>query len=129
MKNVAIPIALLLLVVMLIACQVEERSNAPLTDEQKLNLELVSKDNVALYGSPPLIPTEHPIEIGEDFKETENGGEACLECHNNKDEEDAPQTLHPDRHSCTQCHIPASEESATTEDFKVANSFEKHIPK
>lgn len=129
MKHLIMFMTLLLLASFLVACQAEERSDAPLTDEQKLNLELVNQENVRVFGAPPLIPVDHPYEIGEDLKESENGGPVCLDCHYNEDEEDTPQTLHPKRHNCIQCHIPAVEETATADDFKVANDFEKHIPK
>ena len=129
MKHIIAFMTLILLLTFLIACQEEERSNAPLTDAQKLNLELVTQANVASFGAPPLIPVDHPIEIGEDVLQTENGGSICLDCHYNPDEEDTPQTLHPKRHNCIQCHIPAAEETATAEDFKVVNEFKKHVPK
>ncbi len=128
MKHFIAFMSVLLLLSMLIACQGEEKSNAPLTDEQKLNLELVTHDNVASFGAPPLIPAEHPIVIGDDVIASENGGEICLECHYNKDEVDVPQTLHPERHVCMQCHIPAAEETAEGDDFKVDNYFIKHVP-
>jgi len=119
----------LLLMVTLIACQaVDERSAAPLTDEQKLNLELATQANVSSFGAPPLIPEDHPVVIGEDYNETEIGGELCLDCHDSADEEDTPQTLHPERRSCLQCHIVTAEESATADDFKVDNDFIKQIP-
>ncbi len=129
MKHLIAFMTILFLFSSLIACQGEEKSNAPLTDAQKLNLELVNQENVASFGAPPLIPADHPIEIGEDLLQSENGGPICLDCHYNPDEEDAPQTLHPKRHNCIQCHIPAAEETATADDFKVVNEFKKHIPK
>ncbi len=128
MKHFIAFMTVLLLFAFLIACQGEQKNNAPLSDQQKLNLELVNQDNVAIYGTPPLIPEDHPIEIGEDFKETENGGSACLDCHANPEEE-APQMRHPKRHNCIQCHIPAAAETATGDDFKVDNDFKKHVPK
>ena len=129
MKHFIAFMTVLLLFSLLAACQEEQRSNAPLTDAQKLNLKLVNQDNVASYGAPPMIPAEHPIEIGEDLKQSENGGPICLDCHYNPDEEDVPQTLHPKRHNCIQCHIPAAAETAAADDFKVVNNFKKQIPK
>ncbi len=124
MKVVLLIAALLLLVV---AC--EQKSNEPLTEEQMLNLEQVTSENVSIYGAPPLIPLDHPVEIGEDVNQFENGGETCLECHNDVENDEAPQTGHPERNNCLQCHVTALDDDATMDDFKVENTFEKHIPK
>ncbi len=129
MKHIIVFMTLILLLTLMNACHGEQKSNDPLTEEQKLNLELVNQENVTIFGAPPLIPVDHPFEIGEDLLESENGGPICLDCHYSEDEEEAPQTLHPKRHNCIQCHIPAAEETATAEDFKVVNEFKKHVPK
>ena len=109
----------------LVACQ--QGVDTDLTEEQLLNVELASAENVAVYGSPPMIPADHPIVMNEDYSGFENGGNGCLECHNSEDE-DVPQTLHPDRHNCVQCHIEVTDETATADDFKVENDFEKYVP-
>jgi len=119
-------IGLLILLLLFFAC--EQKSNVALTDEQELNMQLAEQDNVASFGAPPMIPVDHPVEIGEDVSLYQNGGEDCLECHADDGDEDAPQTLHPERNNCLQCHIPQSDESATEKDFKVENAYIKHIP-
>jgi len=123
-----------LLVVLNIAwvgCEQHVRvSDKPLTAADSLNMKLVSHQNVASFGAPPMIPAEHPVVIGEDVEKSKNGGEACLECHSNTDMVDeVVQTQHPERNNCMQCHIPMAEESATAQDFRVENVFEKYQPK
>lgn len=120
-------ILLLVLFVLVLGCQ-QKGENIPLTEAQQAALEEAKQPNVALLGAPPMIPEDHPFDITEDISSFENGGQACLDCHDNKDEEDAPQTKHPERYNCLQCHIPMSNESATDQDFTVENTFEKYIP-
>ena len=122
--RVVLLIAMALLVI--VAC--EQNNNEPLTMEQKQDLEQVTAENVSILGAPPLIPMDHPVEIGDDVSEYENGGEACLECHNDPENDEAPQTGHPERNNCLQCHVSESDDNATADDFKVENTFEKHIP-
>ena len=119
-------ILLLLLLVLVVGC--EQKSNKPLTEAQLAALDEAKQPNVALLGAPPMIPEDHPFDITEDISSFENGGQACLDCHDNKDEEDAPQTKHPERHNCLQCHIPITDETATDQDFSVENTFEKYVP-
>ncbi len=108
------------------ACEEKQKkSNEPLTAKDSLNLQLVKNDNVALLGSPPMIPKDHPVEIGDDIALHQNGGKDCLDCHNDPEEEDAPQTLHPERYNCLQCHIPDRNDIASEDDFKVDNVFKK----
>ncbi|MFQ5602425.1 MAG: hypothetical protein ACE5HS_04085 [bacterium] len=119
------------MILVFMACQQKTKvSNEPLTAADSLNLQLVLKEHVASFAAPPMIPQDHPVAIGEDIEQTLNGGEDCLECHNDPEQKDEIiQTLHPQRHNCLQCHLPVVEDSATDRDFKVANSFEKIQPK
>ncbi len=116
-------IILLLTVILLASCA--KNSDEKLTAQDSLKLKMVKQENVSLYGAPPLIPADHPVEVGEDVALHENGGEACLECHNSPDEEDAPQTLHPERNNCLQCHIPATDNPAEGDELSVENVFKK----
>ena len=118
----------LVLTVLLLVVACEQEASGPLTEDQELNLRLAEAENVKSFGAPPMIPSGHSFEIGNDVAESENGGDVCLECHYADGEEDAPQTLHPERHNCLQCHIPDADETATEEDFKVENTFEKFVP-
>ncbi|MCK5126066.1 MAG: hypothetical protein KAR42_07405 [candidate division Zixibacteria bacterium] len=119
---------LLILMVLFLVVACDQKSSEPLTEDQKQALEQASANNVSLYGAPPLIPKDHPIEIGEDVSQFENGGEICLECHNDAENEEAPQTGHPERNNCLQCHVTELDDDATAEDFKIENTFEKHVP-
>ncbi|UCH84111.1 MAG: hypothetical protein JSW50_00015 [Candidatus Latescibacterota bacterium] len=122
---------ILFLVVVLVGCQSGGEpvgDTTALSENDQKNLELVAQDNVAYFGAPPLIPAEHSYVIGEDVMHHENGGPVCLDCHGSGDEEDAPQTRHPERHNCLQCHVPQAEETAGEKDFKMDNSFAKYQP-
>ncbi len=118
----------MIIVFVFAACTVQQsEETTALTALDSLNLKMLPKENVAVLGSPPLIPANHEVVIGEDVRFSVNGGAACLDCHGDEEQsEDVPQTLHPERHNCMQCHIPAAEESATEKDFKVENRFDKH---
>ena len=126
MKIIKILSFFVMFLFLLAACKEEpKKKNEPLTAKDSLNLKLVKNDNVALLGSPPMIPKDHPVEIGDDISLHQNGGQDCLDCHDDPEEEDAPQTLHPERHNCLQCHIPERDDIASEEDFKVDNVFKK----
>ncbi len=116
----------LLIVFLTVACQEGvKKSDEPLTSLDSLNLQLVSQENVVLFASPPMIPVDHPFVVGEDMDMFQNGGDDCLDCHNDPDDDEATLTLHPERHNCVQCHIQDTEDFASEEDFKVENTFEK----
>ncbi len=122
---------LLLIAALCFGCQQKAKvSDQPLTAADSLNLQLVSKDYVISFAAPPMMPVDHPVDLGEDINHTQNGGQACLECHNDQDqaEEDVVQTLHPERHNCMQCHIQVMEETASNEDFRMENTFIKYQP-
>lgn len=120
-------IGVLLVVLLAVGCQ-SQNDTAGLSDGDQKSLEMVAQANVTSFGAPPLIPLGHTIVIGEDVRLTENGGETCLDCHSNPDEDEAPQTSHPERYSCLQCHVPQAEETAQEGDFKVENTFIKYDP-
>lgn len=123
-------LTVIIIAAVLAACGTSpEQGDLTLTPKDSLNLKLVKKENVASFSGPPMIPVDHPFAFDEDIYRYQTGGEACLDCHNNADEaEDIPQTQHPERHYCTQCHIVKAEETATAEDFHVENSFSKVDP-
>jgi nitrate reductase cytochrome c-type subunit len=99
-----------------------------LTEDDQKKLKLVAQENVASFGAPPMVPAEHKFEIGSDIYSYENGGESCLDCHEDDSDEDVPQTSHPERHNCLQCHLPQRDDSATAADFQVDNVFTKYDP-
>jgi nitrate reductase cytochrome c-type subunit len=99
-----------------------------LTDDEQKKLAFVTKQNVASFGAPPMIPADHDFVVGEDIFGYENGGDACLDCHGDDSDEDIPQTSHPERHNCIQCHLPQLDDTSAEGDFKVDNSFTKYDP-
>ncbi|MCC7429747.1 hypothetical protein IT568_02770 [bacterium] len=111
------------------ACSEGQKTDKPLTSADSLNLKLVSQENVAYFGAPPLIPRNHIAVSGQSYAKSINGGQYCLDCHKStvyKDE--VPQTKHPERRNCVQCHIQDTSETATEHDFKVENLFKKYKP-
>lgn len=112
---------------MVAGCQSGVQTTELSADQQK-KLRYVEQENVASFGAPPLIPEGHEIEIGTDVYHYENGGDACLACHADESEEDVPQTTHPERYNCLQCHVPQRGDSSTERDFKVDNTFTKYKP-
>lgn len=116
---------LLIFVSVLALAACAKQSDEKLTAEDSLKLKLVKQENVSYLGAPPLIPADHPVEIGGDISLSSNGGEDCLECHNDPTEEDATQTLHPERVNCMQCHIQQAEDIAEESELKVENEFRK----
>ena len=116
-----------LAVLVMAACQ-SGVDSTNLTEGEKKNLSFVDQENVAMYGGPPLIPANHDFVIGEDIDHFSNGGNDCLDCHNDESEEEATQTTHPERHNCLQCHVPQTEDTSIAGDFKVDNVFTKYKP-
>ena len=116
-----------MIVAVLLSCQTSVRE-VELTEGEKVSLARLSQENVVYFGAPPMIPRDHDFVIGEDIRLSENGGQDCLDCHYDPDEEDAPQTSHPERHNCVQCHLPLLDETAWENDFRVENTFEKYQP-
>lgn len=117
-----------LLAAVFVGCQ-SGIDTTDLTEDEQKKLLLVAQENVASFGAPPMIPPEHEFVIGEDIYGFENGGEPCLDCHGDESEEDIPQTSHPDRRNCLQCHLPQMDETAKGKDFLVGNTFDKFDPK
>jgi len=113
----------IIFIIFVYSCAQQDQKDLTATDS--LHIKMVTQENVAVLGGPPMIPVDHPVVIGEDVDKFSNGASTCLECHNDPDEEDAPQTMHPERNNCVQCHIPQAEETATEEDFMVENDFQK----
>jgi predicted CXXCH cytochrome family protein len=103
-------------------------STPSLTEAQQHSIELARADHVPSYGAPPMMPAEHPVVVFDDFESVSNGGETCLDCHGDPDNEEATLTTHPERNNCVQCHIAVTAETATDQDFRVENTFEKYIP-
>jgi len=99
-----------------------------LSGEEQKHLESLAGENVASFGAPPLIPVDHEFVIGEDIYHFENGGDACLDCHGDESEKDVPQTTHPERHNCLQCHVPQTVDTWAEGDFKVDNTFNRYDP-
>lgn len=116
---------LLIFVSMLLLASCAKENNGELSSEDSLRLRLVKQENVSYFAAPPLIPAEHPVEMGVDIDMISNGGDDCLECHNDPEDEDAPQTLHPERFNCLQCHIPQREDIAEENELDVENEFKK----
>lgn len=101
---------------------------ADLTEDEQKELAFVAKQNVSSLGAPPMIPADHDFVIGEDIYGFENGGDACLDCHADDSDEDTPQTSHPERHNCLQCHLPQLKDASSEDDFKANNEFIKYDP-
>ena len=120
-------VVVLLAAIVAAGCQ-SGAGNGDLTEDEQKKLMWVAQENVASFGAPPLIPAEHEFEIGSDVSAFENGGDVCLDCHADDSEDDAPQTSHPERHNCLQCHVPQAAETAAGDDFMVDNSFVKYDP-
>lgn len=120
-------VGVLLTVIVAAGCQ-SGAGNGELTADEQKKLLWVAQENVASFGAPPLIPADHEFEIGSDVSAFENGGDVCRDCHADASEEDIPQTSHPERHNCLQCHVPQAPETAAGIDFKVENSFTKYDP-
>jgi nitrate reductase cytochrome c-type subunit len=118
---------LLLGLLLVMGCE-SKVQESDLSQEDQYKLELASHENVASFGAPPLIPADHDFVVGDDIAHYENGGQICLDCHHEPDEEEAPQTTHPERYNCLQCHVPARAETAGADDFKVENTFIKYTP-
>ena len=110
-----------------VACQNGMNKKA-LSELEQINLNLIKQENVAIFSSPPLIPADHEVIVGEDISSYVNGGDECLDCHNDNDNEDVVLTRHPERYNCLQCHIPQTPESAGAGDFTMQNTFNKYNP-
>ncbi len=113
-----------------VACSKQDKEpTIPITETDQKNLELVEKDHVAFFGAPPMLPKTHPSLGEHGHVITENGGKNCLDCHSTVREGiNIPQTSHPERKNCLQCHIPDNDETATKDDFKVDSNFKKYTP-
>lgn len=116
-----------LIVAAIVSCQTSGREVA-LSEDDEVSLARLSQENVAYFGAPPMIPLDHDFVVGEDIRLSQNGGQDCLDCHDDAEEEDAPQTSHPERYNCMQCHLPQLDETAWESDFKVDNTFQKYEP-
>jgi nitrate reductase cytochrome c-type subunit len=120
--------ALLLVVAIALLLACNQVCEEPLSEDQVAAAQSAQNENVASLGAPPMMPVEHPVIAGEDYDMSANGGEVCLECHNVEGEEEIPQTKHPERKNCVQCHLQATEEVDNEQDFKVGNDFKKYAP-
>ncbi|HEY5975076.1 MAG TPA: hypothetical protein VIU41_10055 [Geobacteraceae bacterium] len=69
-------------------------SVAALADDEQVPTE---KEVIQAEGMPPTIP----------HKVKESDAKHCLKCHE-KGKKGAPVTPHPERRTCTECHIPSS---------------------
>ena len=68
-----------------------------------------TRPNRLYFGSPPTVPHE----VGEDFAQ-------CLVCH--EADSMGPETPHPTRIRCRQCHVKAQLEAKADTDFRT-NAF------
>ena len=127
MSSRAAIVAILLAAFVAAGCQ-SGAGNRDLTEDEQKKLLWVAQENVSSFGAPPLIPADHEFEIGSDVSAFENGGDVCRDCHADDSEKDIPQTSHPERHNCLQCHVPQAAETAAGIDFKVENNFTKYDP-